>query len=85
MNDMMERFFELEPRQRLMACALAVLLVFAGYWYFIYSGRRAEMRETQDKIANLREQRDSKQKLIANLDVVGRFKAVQQLTSKEGD
>jgi type IV pilus assembly protein PilO len=67
MNDLLERFFELESRQRLMACVAAVVLVFGGYWYFVYSGRRAETATVMAKIADLKEQRDSKQKLVANI------------------
>ena len=70
MSDLIERFFELEKRERFIACALAVLLVAAGYWYFVYSGRRAEMATTLGKIVNLRDQRDHKQQMIASLDAV---------------
>jgi type IV pilus assembly protein PilO len=68
MNDYIERFFELRARDRALVCALAVVLVFAGYWYFVYSGRSAEMTQTLAKIENLREQRSAKEKLVANLD-----------------
>jgi type IV pilus assembly protein PilO len=69
MNDLLERFFELEGRTRLLIGGVAVLLVCALYWSFIYSGRRTYMAETVAKIETLRSQRDAKQKLIANLDV----------------
>ena len=68
MRDYIERFFELETRQRLMVCTLAVLLVGTGYWYFVYAGRSAELAQTMEKIQGLREQRDTKQKLVANID-----------------
>lgn len=67
MNDLLERFFELESRQRMMAAGLAVFLVFGGYWYFVYSGRRAETLQVMAKITDLRQQRESKQKLISNM------------------
>jgi type IV pilus assembly protein PilO len=67
MNDLLERFFELENRQRLMVCAGALVLVFGAYWYFVYSGRRAETLSVKTKIIELRQQRDSKQALVANL------------------
>jgi type IV pilus assembly protein PilO len=67
MNDLLERFFELESRQRLMACIAALVLVFGGYWYFVYSGRRAEMLSVTAKIIDLRQQRESKSKLVANM------------------
>jgi type IV pilus assembly protein PilO len=67
MNNVLERFFELDSRQRLAVCAAALVLVFGGYWYFVYSGRRAELLGVQAKIVNLRHQRDDKQKLVANM------------------
>lgn len=67
MNDLLDRFFELERRQRLIVSALAVALIFGAYWWLVYSGRRAEMLDTQAKVADLREQKDRKEKLIANL------------------
>ena len=68
MNDLLDRFFELETRQRLMACTAALVLVFGAYWYFVYSGRRAETLAVMAKITDLRAQRDNKQKLVANID-----------------
>jgi type IV pilus assembly protein PilO len=67
MNDLLERFFDLEPRQRLMASVAAVVLVFGAYWYFVYSGRHAETVAVQAKITDLKQQRESKQKLVANI------------------
>lgn len=67
MNDLLERFFELETRQRLMVCTAAVVLVFGAYWYLVYSGRRAETLSVMTKITDLKQQRESKQKLVANL------------------
>jgi len=67
MNDLLERFFELETRQRLMACTAALVLVFGAYWYFVYSGRHAETLAVMAKITDLRQQRDNKQKLVANI------------------
>ena len=42
MNELFERFFELESRQRMMAAGAALVLLFGSYWYFVYSARRAE-------------------------------------------
>jgi type IV pilus assembly protein PilO len=67
MNDLLERFFELESRQRLMVCTAAIVLVFGAYWYFVYAGRRAETLSVIATISDLRQQRESKQKLVANL------------------
>ncbi len=68
MRDYIDRFFELSSRDRALACGLAILLVVAGYWYFVYSGRSAERTQLLAKIENLREQRATKQKQVANLD-----------------
>lgn len=80
MNRLMERFFDLESRQRAMVCGFAVVLVFGVYWYLVYSGRRAEMTATVAKIENLREQRATKQKMLASLDE--QRAAVQELMAK---
>jgi len=68
MNNLIERFFELESRERTMVCAAVIILVLGGYWNFVYSGRRTETAATKAKIADLKTQRDTKQKLVANLD-----------------
>ncbi len=39
MNNIMERFFELESRERTLICAAVVILTLGGYWNFVYSGR----------------------------------------------
>lgn len=67
MNDLLDRFFELENRQRAMAVAGILAVVFGTYWYFVYSGRRAETASVTAKISDLRQQRDAKQKLVANM------------------
>ncbi len=67
MNDLLERFFELENRQRVMAAAGILAVVFGAYWYFVYSGRRAETASVTAKIDDLRQQREAKQKLVANM------------------
>ncbi len=67
MNDLLERFFDLESRQRMLAAGAAIVLVFGAYWYFVYAGRRAETLSVMTKITDLREQRETKQKLVANI------------------
>jgi type IV pilus assembly protein PilO len=67
MNDLLERFFDLDSRQRWLVSLALVAVVFGSYWYFVYSGRRAEVASVQAKIADLRHQRDDKQKLVANM------------------
>ncbi|MCC6763177.1 MAG: type 4a pilus biogenesis protein PilO [Deltaproteobacteria bacterium] len=67
MNDLLDRFFELENRQRVMAVAGVLAVVFGTYWYFVYAGRRAETVSVTAKINDLRQQRDAKEKLVANM------------------
>ncbi|HEY2387738.1 MAG TPA: type 4a pilus biogenesis protein PilO [Candidatus Binatia bacterium] len=68
MSDYIERFFELETRQRILVCCLTVLAVFGGYYYFVYSGRSAELAQLTERVEKLRDQRTAKQKLVANID-----------------
>jgi len=65
---LIDRFFELGGRQRLIACVAVALLVVGAYWYLLYAPRRAEIAQTRQVIVDLTAQRDSKVKLIANLD-----------------
>jgi type IV pilus assembly protein PilO len=67
MNDLLEKFFELETRQRMLVGAGLIVLVFGVYWYFVLSGRRAETASIAAKVVDLRDQRASKQKLVANM------------------
>lgn len=68
MKDLIERFFELESRERVLLCSAVVILVLGLYWSFVYSGRRAEIAATKAKIVDLRGQRETQQKLVADLD-----------------
>ena len=80
MNDWIERFFELESRERMMVCAAVVILVLGVYWNFVYSGRSNEISSTKAKIAELRTQRDTKRTLVANLD--GQRAQVRELAAQ---
>jgi type IV pilus assembly protein PilO len=75
-----ERFFELETRQRLMVCAAALIVVFGAYWHLVYSARSAEKAAALQTIADLRAQRESKVKLLATLDSAR--DAVRDLTAE---
>jgi type IV pilus assembly protein PilO len=68
MNDLIERFFDLESRQRAAVCVLLIALVGGGYWSFVYSGRSAELASLREKVQSMRDQRAAKERLIANLD-----------------
>lgn len=77
---LVDRFFELEGRQRLVIGVAAVLVVLAGYWYSVYSGRRTELAELETTVEELRVQRDQKSALIANLSATR--DAVRELTAE---
>jgi type IV pilus assembly protein PilO len=76
----LDRFFELEGRQRLVACIAAAVLMVGGYWYLVYSPRSSELARLQQTNDDLRSQRDNKVKLIANLAATR--DAVRELTAE---
>ncbi len=80
MNELRDRFFELEARLRWALCAVAVVVVFGGYWYLVLAGRRAETAMLTAKVGELRTQLDTKNNLVANLDAVRA--AVRELTAQ---
>ena len=51
MNDLLERFFELESRQRTIAAGAALVLVFGAYWYFVLlrPSRRDAVGDGEDR------------------------------------
>ena len=79
-QQLVDRFFELEGRQRLVVGVAAVLVVLGGYWYGVYSGRRTELANLRGTVEDLRAQRDQKSKLIANLSATR--DAVRELTAE---
>jgi len=80
MSEILDRFFELEARLRWGLCAIAVALVFSGYWYLVFSGRRVEIATLRGKVVELKTQLDTKNNLLANLDAVRT--AVAELTAQ---
>src|SRR5688572_11844563 len=80
MEDLLDRFFELDTRQRLIVSLAAVVLVFGLYWYFVYSARRAETLEVSAKISELTQQRDDKQRLVS--DMVKLQETVRELSAQ---
>lgn len=80
MSELRDRFFELEAHFRWALCAVAVVVVFGGYWYLVFAGRRAETAMLDAKIGELRTQLDTKTNLVANLDAVRT--AVRELTAQ---
>lgn len=77
---LLDRFFELDSRQRIVTCVAALLVVFGVYWYLVYSPRRTELVSMMQQVEDLRAQRDAKVKLIANLSAAR--DAVRELTGE---
>lgn len=67
MNDLLERFFDLPPRQRAAAIVAAMLLVLFGYAYLFYWPRSEQIAKKESQLLSLKEERDKKAKLAANL------------------
>jgi type IV pilus assembly protein PilO len=67
MNELLERFLELPPRQRMLLVVGLVGVVILGYAYFLYWPRSAEIEARQKRLATLTAERDKKARLAANL------------------
>lgn len=68
MNDLLERFFELSPRQRMVAIVAAVVVVLGAYVYLSYWPRSEQIRKKEGELVSLKDERDKKAKLAANLN-----------------
>ncbi len=68
MNQLLERIFELPPRQRVLLLVGSVGFLFLMYAYFIYWPRSGEIAEREQKRDELRQDRDRKAALVANLE-----------------
>lgn len=67
MNDLIERFLALPPRQRIFAVVGAVAAVFLGYYQLLFSPRNADIAKREKELAALRQERQEKQKLADDL------------------
>ena len=67
MNELMERFLELPPRQRMILLVALVGAVFFAYAYFLYWPRSERIEQAQKQIETLRSERDKKKDLAADL------------------
>jgi type IV pilus assembly protein PilO len=68
MNDLLERIFDMPPRQRVLLLVGIVGLVFFVYAYFVFWPRSAAIESRTEQLQTLRQQRDVKAKLVANLE-----------------
>ncbi len=68
MNQLLERIFELPPRQRVLLLVGSVGFLFLMYAYFIYWPRSSEIAEKEQRRDELRQDRDRKAALVANIE-----------------
>jgi type IV pilus assembly protein PilO len=67
MNELIDRILEMPVRQRVLLLVASVFLVFGGYAYLIYWPRADEITDKEQTVVSLRQDRDRKAALVANL------------------
>jgi type IV pilus assembly protein PilO len=67
MNELFDRVLDMPVRQRVLLLVAIVFLVFGGYAYLIYWPRADEITDKEQTVAMLRQDRDRKAALVANL------------------
>ena len=67
MMDLIDRLFELPPRQRVMVLVGGMAVVFFVYAYFLFWPRSAEIAEKEHQVEQLTAERARKAALVANL------------------
>jgi type IV pilus assembly protein PilO len=67
MNELLDRILDMPVRQRVLLLVATVFLVFGGYAYLIYWPRGDEITEKEQTVESLRQDRDRKAALVANL------------------
>jgi len=68
MNEYIDRIFELPPRQRLLLLVGGIVLILFVYWYFLFSPRSEQITELEAQREQVRQDRDRKAKLLANME-----------------
>lgn len=67
MNELLDRILDMPVRQRVLLLVATVFLVFGGYAYLIYWPRADEITDKEQTLQALRQDRDRKAALVANL------------------
>ncbi len=67
MDKLLARYAKLPVKQRYGAFAGVVVLLLAGYWYFVYSGQSAELTRLEEEYTRLETERTAKQAYLENL------------------
>ncbi len=68
MNELLDRLFALERRQRLLVYAGLIIALSFLYWYFIYSPMTVAIAGRREKLETLRQDEARKSKMAARLD-----------------
>jgi type IV pilus assembly protein PilO len=90
MNELFDRILEMPVRQRVLLLVATVFLVFGGYAYLIYWPRADEITDKEQTVESLRQDRDRKAALVANIaqakqDVADLNAALKQAISQLPD
>jgi type IV pilus assembly protein PilO len=80
MNDLLERFFALTPRMRVVAYVVGALLLGLLYWNFIYSPMAMTLQERTGRLQELEAQHAKKTRMVAQLEALR--KEVKELDAK---
>jgi type IV pilus assembly protein PilO len=80
MNELIERFLDLPPRQRVMVLVGSVASLFFLYAYFLYWPRSDQIEEEQRQVEDLRRDRDKKVAMVKNLE-----RTRQEVAQLDGD
>jgi len=67
MNELFDRILDMPIRQRVLLLVAIVFLVFGGYAYLLYWPRADDIADKEQTVENLRQDRDRKAALVANL------------------
>ena len=67
MNELLDRILEMPVRQRVLLLVAVVFVVFGGYAYLIYWPRTDDIAEKEQSVVSLRQDRERKALLVANL------------------
>lgn len=72
MNELIDRFLDLPMRRRVLLLGASVLSLFFLYATYFYWPMSSEIQEKEENVATLRQERDRKKQMVANLDEMRR-------------
>jgi type IV pilus assembly protein PilO len=72
MNELIDRFLDLPMRRRVLLLSAAMLSLFFLYATYFYWPLSAEIQEKSENVATLKQERDRKRQMVANLEEMRR-------------